>query len=51
MRTVSFSRDLRFKLLAIGSQISLTDAAGQLVFYVRKKSQQAARLLRGPLPH
>jgi hypothetical protein len=38
MRTESFPLDLRFKLLAIDSQISLTDAAGQLVFYVRQKA-------------
>ena len=38
---MNFPLDLRFKLLAIASQISVTDAQGQLVYYAK---QQAFKL-------
>ena len=33
-----FPLDLRFKLLAIASQISVTDAQGRLIYYVKQKA-------------
>ena len=33
-----FPLDLRFKLMAIASQISVTDAQGRLIYYVRQKA-------------
>jgi hypothetical protein len=35
---MNFPLDLRFKILAIASQIAVTDAQGQLVFYVKQKA-------------
>ena len=35
---MDFPLDLRFKTLALAPQISVTDAAGQLLFYVRQKA-------------
>ncbi|MBA2492822.1 MAG: hypothetical protein H0V34_14415 [Gammaproteobacteria bacterium] len=35
---MDFPLDLRFKLLAIAQQISVTDAAGRVIFYVRQKA-------------
>lgn len=35
---MNFPLDLRFKLLAIASQIAVTDAQGQLVYYVKQKA-------------
>lgn len=35
---MDFPLDLRFKLLAIAQQISVTDAAGHVIFYVRQKA-------------
>ncbi len=33
-----FPLDLRFKIMAVSPQVSITDAAGQLVFYVKQKA-------------
>lgn len=35
---MNFPLDLRFKLLAIASQVSVTDAGGSLLFYARQKA-------------
>ena len=35
---MTFPLDLRFKLLAISSQIAVTDAQGKLVYYVKQKA-------------
>jgi hypothetical protein len=35
---MNFPLDLRFKLLAIAGQISVTDAQGRLIFYVKQKA-------------
>ena len=35
---MNFPLDLRFKILAIASQIAVTDAQGQLVYYVKQKA-------------
>lgn len=35
---MNFPLDARFKLLAIASQISITDASGTLLFYVKQKA-------------
>lgn len=35
---VNFPLDARFKILAIASQISVTDAQGKLLYYVRQKA-------------
>jgi hypothetical protein len=35
---MNFPLDLRFKLLAIAAQISVTDAQGRLIFYVKQKA-------------
>ena len=35
---MNFPLDLKFKLMAISSQISVTDAQGQLVYHVKQKA-------------
>ena len=35
---MNFPLDLRFKLLAIASQIAVTDAQGQLVYYAKQRA-------------
>jgi len=40
---LNYSLDLGFKIVTIGTRVRVTDAAGRLVAYVRKKSSSSGR--------